>query len=36
MQAKSNLGLYKNTFDALGKLLKTEGVTALYRGILPL
>lgn len=33
MQAKENLGLYKNTSDAISKILKQEGVLTLYTGL---
>jgi solute carrier family 25 2-oxodicarboxylate transporter 21 len=33
LQAKENLGVYKNTTDALKKILKNEGPLALYKGL---
>ncbi|KAG2385802.1 hypothetical protein C9374_002951 [Naegleria lovaniensis] len=33
LQAKENLGLYKNTQDAITKILKQEGVLTLYTGL---
>jgi solute carrier family 25 2-oxodicarboxylate transporter 21 len=32
MQAKSNVGVYKNTFDAAKKILSQEGPLTLYKG----
>ncbi|EFC45440.1 mitochondrial carrier protein [Naegleria gruberi] len=33
LQAKENLGLYKNTSDALTKIIKQEGIMTLYTGL---
>jgi len=33
MQAKENLTLYKNTFDAASNIVRSEGVSMLYRGL---
>jgi len=35
MQAKENLSVYKSTSDALLKLVRTEGIFALYKGLEP-
>lgn len=35
MQARENLGVYKNTMDALMKMLRGEGALSLYRGLEP-
>eukprot|EP00761_Pharyngomonas_kirbyi_P003079 gb/GECH01003083.1/.p1 GENE.gb/GECH01003083.1/~~gb/GECH01003083.1/.p1 ORF type:complete len:305 (+),score=60.99 gb/GECH01003083.1/:1-915(+) len=35
LQAKENLGVYKNTFDAVAKILSQEGPLALFQGLEP-
>jgi len=35
LQAKENAGLYKNTLDCLQKIVRNEGITALYKGLEP-